>query len=139
MVKVLIGHKGTGKTKLMVQTANEMVDTANGSIVFINKDSRLMYDLKHEIRVVCMEEYDQITNVDEYIGFIYGIVSSDHDIEAIFIDAILKNKDVHIPDLKGFLQRLEMISEKYDLQFIVSISADKNELGNTLEACEVLN
>ena len=98
MLKLIVGVKGTGKTKLMVQTANEMVDTANGSIVFINKDSRLMYDLKHEIRVVCMEEYDQITNVDEYIGFIYGIVSSDHDIEAIFIDAILKNKDVHIPD-----------------------------------------
>ena len=139
MVKVLIGHKGAGKTKLMVQTANDMVDTANGSIIFINKDSRLMYDLKHEIRIVCMEEYAQITNIDEYIGFIYGIISSDHDIEAIFIDAILRNKDVFVSDMKGFMERLQMIAKEYDIQFVVSLSADREELGDTLDLCEVLN
>ena len=77
MVKLLVGHKGTGKTKQMIDLANEQVETSNGSLIFINKNSRLMYDLKYKIRVVCMEEYEHVTNSDEYIGFIYGIISSD--------------------------------------------------------------
>ena len=88
MVKLLIGHKGSGKTGQMIQLANDSVETSNGSIIFINKNQRLMYELKHSIRVICMEDYEHITNIDEYIGFVYGIISSDHDIEVIFIDSI---------------------------------------------------
>lgn len=91
MVKLLVGRKGSGKTKSMVTLANDRVESSNGSVVFINKNHRLMYSLKYKIRVVCMEEYEDITNSDEYIGFIYGIISSDHDIEVIFIDSILKH------------------------------------------------
>ena len=65
MVKLLIGHKGSGKTKRMIELANETVQTARGSIVFINKNSRLIYDLDYKIRVVCMEDFPQITNEDE--------------------------------------------------------------------------
>ena len=68
MVKLLVGHKGTGKTKQMIDLANNQVENSNGSVIFINKNSRLMYDLKYRIRVVCMEEYEHITNSDEYIG-----------------------------------------------------------------------
>lgn len=138
MVKVFAGHKGSGKTKQMVQLANDMIETAEGSIVFINKNHRLMYDLKYQIRVVCMEDYDTITNIDEYIGFIYGIISSDHDIEVIFIDGILRHKDVHIPDLNEFFERLRDISKAHDLDFVVSVSADLDELGNILEGCDLM-
>ena len=85
MVKLLIGHKGSGKTGQMVQLANDSVKESNGSIIFINKNHRLTYELAHEIRVICMEDYENITNIDEYIGFVYGIISSDHDIETIFM------------------------------------------------------
>ena len=70
MVQLMIGHKGSGKTKHMIDLANDSVDKANGNIVFITKNQRLMYDLKHEMRVVSMEDYPHITNSDEYIGFI---------------------------------------------------------------------
>lgn len=139
LVKVMTGPKGTGKTKLMVHMANDMVETSHGSIVFINKDQRLIYDLKYKIRVVCMEDYAHITNIDEYIGFIYGIISSDHDIEVIFIDSILKFKDIEIADLEGFLNRLKTISQQHDLDFVVSISAAKEDLGKALDGCEILN
>jgi len=128
MVSLLIGRKGTGKTKRMVDFANDSMETADGSIVFINHNDRLMYDLKYQIRVVCMEEYADITNSDEYIGFIYGIISSDHDIEKIFIDSILKYADFKMSDLPEFLERLNHISKKFELDFIVSISADKEEI-----------
>ena len=139
LVKVLVGLKGSGKTKKMIQLANDMAEVGTGSIVFINKNHRLMYDLKYMIRVVCMEEYEHITNIDEYIGFIYGIISSDHDIEVIFIDGILRHKDVHIPDIKEFLGRLINISKLYELDFVVSLSAGMDELGEAVEGCEIID
>lgn len=140
MVKLLIGHKGSGKTGQMINLANDSIETSNGSIIFINKNHRLTYELKHNIRVICMEDYEHITNIDEYIGFIYGIISSDHDIEYIFIDSILKHADVSLGDLPEFINRLKAISEIYGLNFVVSLSADKEEMiGVDFEGCEILN
>ena len=124
----------------MIQLANDSVETSNGSIIFINKNQRLMYELKHSIRVICMEDYEHITNIDEYIGFVYGIISSDHDIEVIFIDSILKHADVTLGDLPEFIDRLKAISEIYGLDFVVSVSADKEEMiGVNFDGCEILN
>lgn len=140
MVKLLIGHKGSGKTSQMVELANESVKTSNGSIIFINKNHRLMYELSYNIRVICMEDYENITNIDEYIGFIYGIISSDHDIETIFIDSILKHADVSLGDLPEFIDRLKAISEIYELDFVVSVSAEKEQMtGINFDGCEILN
>lgn len=140
MVKLIVGHKGSGKTKQMIALANETVDNSKGSVIFINKNSRLMYDLKYSIRVVCMEDFEHITNSDEYIGFIYGIISSDHDIETIFIDSILKHADFSLGDLPEFLTRLKNISKNYGMDFVVSLSADMEEMiGVDFTDYEILN
>ena len=140
MVKLLIGHKGTGKTKQMIDLANEQIENSKGSIIFIKKNSRLMYDLKYRIRVVCMEEYEHVTNSDEYIGFLYGIISSDHDIETIYIDSILKHADFSLGDLPEFLTRLQDISKNYGMDFVVSLSAEKEEMiGVDFAEYEILN
>ncbi len=140
MVKLLVGHKGTGKTKQIIDLANDQVEVSNGSIIFINKNSRLMYDLKYRIRVVCMEEYEHITNSNEYIGFIYGIISSDHDIETIYIDSILKHADFTLGDIPEFLTRLKNISKNYGMDFVVSLSAEKEEMiGVDFSDYEILN
>jgi len=128
MVSLIVGHKGTGKTKMMLELANERARSSDGRVVFVNKNHRLMYDLYHQIRVVCMEDYEEITNSDEYIGFLYGIISGDHDIEAIFIDSILKHADVNKDDIPEFLARLKVISAQHEIDFIVSLSADLEEL-----------
>ena len=140
MVKLLIGHKGTGKTKMMVEMANEEVQNSHGSIIFINKNARLMYDLKYRIRVVCMEDFEHITNSDEYIGFIYGIISSDHDIETIYIDSILKHADFTLGDLPEYLTRLKNISKNYGMDFVVSLSAEQEEMiGVDFSDYEIVN
>lgn len=140
MVKLLIGHKGSGKTNQMIQLANDCVSNSDGSVIFINKNHRLMYELSYRIRVICMEEYENITNIDEYIGFIYGIISSDHDIDTIFIDSILKHADVSLGDLPEFIDRLKAISKLYDVNFTVSVSAEREEMiGVDFEGCEILN
>ena len=140
MVKLLVGHKGSGKTKQMIDLANNLVENSKGSIIFINKNQRLMYDLKYRIRVICMEDFEHVTNSDEYIGFLYGIISSDHDIETIFIDSILKHADFKMSDLPEFIDRLKDISKNYGMDFVVSVSAEKEEMiGVNFEGCDILN
>ena len=88
------------------------------------------------------DEFEQMnpSNIDEYIGFLYGIISSDHDIEMIFIDSILKHADVSLGDLPVFIERLKSISETYNIDFIVSVSAEKEEMiGVDFNNCEILN
>ena len=138
MVSLIVGHKGSGKTKMMIDLANDRARASDGSIIFVNKNHRLMYDLVHQIRVVCMEDYEEITNSDEYVGFLYGIISSDHDIEAIFIDSILKHADVHKDDIPEFLARLKVISQQHDIDFIVSLSADLEELSDDVADFHVM-
>lgn len=140
MVKLLIGHKGSGKTNQMIQLANDSIKVSDGSIIFINRNHRLTYELSYRIRVICMEDYEHITNIDEYIGFIYGIISSDHDIEMIYIDSIIKHADVSLGDLPEFIGRLKAISEIYGVDFTVSVSAEKEEMiGVNFDGCEILN
>ena len=140
MVKLLVGHKGSGKTKQMIDLANESVESSKGSIIFINKNHRLMYDLKYRIRVICMADLEHIPNSDAYRGFIYGSISSDLDIETIFIDSILMHADFTLGDLPEFVERLKDISKNYGMDFVVSLSAEKEEMiGVNFEGCEILN
>lgn len=139
MVKLIVGRKGTGKTKMMVDAANQASQEKDGSIVFIIKDDRLKHDLDREIRMIVMDEFEYVTNIDEYIGFIYGIISSNYDIQEIFIDSILKHADISVRDLPEFLKKLQNISEKYSIDFMVSLSADLEDLDASVRQYEIIN
>ena len=139
MVQLLIGHKGSGKTKSMCDMANDTLNVANGSVVFLSKSDRLTYDLKHKIRIVCMADFKDITNTDEYIGFIYGILSSDHDLEYVFIDSLLKHADINPADLPEFFARLNNIEQNNGVKFVVSASLEKEEMeGVDFSACNII-
>ena len=140
MVKLLIGNKGTGKTKKMIELANSSVEQAKGSIIFINKNARLIYDLDYKIRVICMEDFVHITNVSEYIGFIFGIISSNSDIEKFYLDGIMKHADISLEVLPEFIEKIKVISKDYGIDFVVSVSAELEEMiGVNFDECEVLN
>ena len=140
MVKLLIGHKGSGKTKKMIDLANESVETSKGSIVFVNKNTRLIYDLDYKIRVICMEDFPHITNEDEYIGFIFGIMSGDNDIETIFLDGIMRHRDFALEVLPSFIEKLKIVSKESGINFVVSVSAELEEMiGVDFDGVEVLN
>ena len=140
MVKLLIGHKGSGKTKKMIDLANETVQTAKGSVVFINKNARLIYDLDYKIRVVCMEDFPHITNEDEYIGFIFGIMSSDNDIETMFLDGVMRHRDFALEVLPSFINKIKIVSKETGIDFVISVSAELEEMiGVNFDDIEVLN
>lgn len=125
MVELLIGKKGTGKTKALIESVNNASAVAKGNVVFISDNtSRSMYDIKSKIRMADTSEFD-IESYNEFFGFICGIVSRDFDITNIFIDGIFRI--VGTTELDGFeefLDRLEKMSVKFDTQFVISVSID---------------
>lgn len=140
MVKLLIGHKGSGKTKKMVEFANEASATDGGRIVFINKNKDLSYQLDHNIRVICMDDFEHITNEDEYIGFLFGIMSCDNDISTIFLDGIMRHRDFALEVLPSYINKIKIISKETGIDFIISVSADLEEMiGVDFDGIEVLN
>ena len=140
MVKMIMGHKGSGKTKRMIELANEKVEKSQGNVIYINKNHRLTYDLKYRIRVICMEDFVHITNSDEYIGFLYGVLGMDRDVDTVFIDGVLRHADITLGNMPEFIDRLNDISAEYQTEFIVSVSASKEELiGMDYNGCKIIS
>ena len=128
MVNLLTGPKGSGKTQQMIELANKKVKDCNGNVVFIKKTHRDTASVTFDIRTICMDDYTSITNIDEYIGFLYGMYSSNHDIECVFIDGILKHADVSLENMPEFTERLKKISSDCGIEFFVSISGAREDL-----------
>ncbi len=123
MISILTGEKGDGKTKKILEMANEAIKTSHGNIIFIDYDNKNMYGLHFNIRFTETTDFP-ISNYRELVGFICGIISQDNDIEKIYIDSIdkiLKNFDNE--DLQRLVKKLSDLSQKYSLEFVLSMSA----------------
>ncbi|MGN1317451.1 MAG: twitching motility protein PilT [Lachnospirales bacterium] len=128
MVKILAGEKGEGKTKKLINMANDASVNAGGVVVYIDDDSRHIYDLKHSIRFVEVAEFP-LVNYRELVGFIYGILSQNSDIEDIFIDGIYKIVEkLDNEDMIKLMTKLNAISEKYSINFTISANVNPNDL-----------
>lgn len=138
MVKLFVGEKGSGKTKKMIEMANQSVDCTKGSTVFINKDSRLTCNLKYSIRLINLQDYE-VKDINTYVGLIYGIISYDHDIENIYIDSILRHADIELEDLPDFLSIIEKLSDRYNIDFMVSVSCAKESLPEDIKKYTVVH
>ena len=128
MVNLITGPRGSGKTQQMIDLANEKVKTSNGNVVLIKKSHKDTYTVDFNIRAIRMADYKDILTLEEFVGFLYGMVAGNHDIEAIFIDSVLKQANITLESLPAFLQKLSKISNENNIEFYLSISADKNEI-----------
>lgn len=128
MIQLIVGEKGKGKTKLLLGKVNKDVLAAKGNIVYLDKNNDHMYDLNNKVRLINVKEYS-ITNADEFVGFILGIVSQDHDLEQIYFDNFLKlaciEDDSKIVDT---LKKLENVSNQFNFTIVASISRDEKNL-----------
>ena len=127
MIQVIAGKKGSGKTKRIIEMANTAAKDPKHSIVFIDDDNRYMFDLSREVRFVNAGEYD-IESDQMFMGFISGATSQNFDIGQIFIDAFKKLVKSDLSTTEWVFQRLEKISEKNGVDFILSISEDPADL-----------
>ena len=134
MVQLIVGSLGRGKTQYLIGQANEAVASAQGHIVYIDKNTKHMFELNNRIRLIDASRYP-LKNADEFIGFICGIISQDHDLEKIYLDSFLKNLKLPADPalVKEYVEQLEAISKKFKVDFITSVSLDKTELDESLQ------
>ena len=132
MVELIVGKKGKGKTKVLLDRVNNAVKEANGSIVYLDKSTKHMYELNNKVRLIDVSSYP-LKNADEFVGFICGIISQDHDLEQIYLDSFLKVSKLEDADVTDTLEQLDKISQKYGISVIVSISLDKEEIPESLQ------
>ena len=128
MVYLVTGPRGSGKTQQMIDLANEKVKTSNGNVVFIKKSHKDTYTVDFNIRVIRMADYPDVLTLEEFVGFLYGMAAGNHDIEAVFIDSVLKQANITLESLAAFLHKLNKISTENNIDFYLSISADKKDI-----------
>ena len=127
MVQIIAGRKGKGKTKHLLDMANDSIKKAIGSSVYLDKSSKHMYELNNRIRLINVNEFP-ITTSQGFVGFISGIISQDHDIETMFLDSFLKLACLEGEDISETIATLENLSAKYDVNFVLSVSMDGGEM-----------
>ena len=132
MVKVIIGKKGTGKTKALIDMVNSEVKSAHGSFVCIEKGNKLTYDISHDARLIDIAEYP-LEGYQGLIGFVSGILAGNYDVCDIFIDSILKMAGFDFNELGNFLDRLEILTEKNKVNFVITVSADESEVPESVK------
>ena len=128
MVYLVTGPRGSGKTQQMIDLANEKVKTSNGNVVFIKKSHKDTYTVDFNIRVIRMADYPDVLTLEEFVGFLYGMAAGNHDIEAVFIDSVLKQANITLESLAAFLHKLNKISTENNIDFYLSICADKKDI-----------
>ena len=128
MVYLVTGPRGSGKTQQMIDLANEKVKTSNGNVVFTKKSHKDTYTVDFNIRVIRMADYPDVLTLEEFVGFLYGMAAGNHDIEAVFIDSVLKQANITLESLAAFLHKLNKISTENNIDFYLSISADKKDI-----------
>ena len=127
MVELIVGKKGKGKTKVLLDRVNNAVKEANGSIVYLDKSTKHMYELNNKVRLIDVSSYP-LKNADEFVGFICGIISQDHDLEQVYLDSFLTTAKLEGADVSSTLDQLISIGEKFNVKFIISMSLDKEEV-----------
>lgn len=123
MIQVIHGLKGSGKTKRIIDMANDAFNDQKGDVVFVDDDNRYMFDLRHEVRFVNAGEYG-IISPEMFFGFICGMLAQNFDVSAIFIDAFYKLVRARPEETEWFFQQLESLAEKRNLLFVLSVSGD---------------
>ena len=133
MVELIVGKKGKGKTKVLLDKVNGAVKEANGSIVYLDKSTKHMYELNNKVRLIDVSGFP-IKNADEFVGFICGILSQDHDLEKMYFDSFLKIACLEGTDITEAVKTLEAISAKFGVDFVLSVSADATELSDEVKS-----
>ena len=127
MVQLIVGKKGKGKTKHLLDKVNAEVKTASGNITYLDKSTKHMFELNNKVRLINVTDY-LITNSDEFIGFICGILSQDHDLQQMYLDSFLKIACLEGKDVTSVIDKLEKIGNVFGVDFFISISLDEDEM-----------
>ena len=133
MVEIIAGEKGKGKTKYLLDKVNTSIESDTGNIVYLDKSQKHMHELSNKVRLINVADYP-ITNCDEFIGFICGIVSQDYDLQEMYLDSFLTIGNITDDLIVHAIEKLDIISEKYGVKFVLSVSKNEADLPESAKA-----
>ncbi|MCQ2496682.1 MAG: twitching motility protein PilT [Lachnospiraceae bacterium] len=139
MVQIIAGAKGKGKTKILLDKVNANVANSKGTIVYLDKNTKHMYELDKNVRLINGSEYF-ITNYDEFVGFVCGLVSQDHDLETVYLDSFLNLACIEgtDTDIAPIVKKLDLISAKFGVNFVLSVSLDINQISEDIKSMVIV-
>ena len=133
MVQLIVGNKGKGKTKHLLDKVNSQVQEVSGNIVYLDKSAKHMYELNNKVRLIDLSQYG-IGSSDGFIGFLYGIISQDHDLQQMYLDNFLTlAKLADDADITPIVEQLEGMGERFGVDFILSVGQNETELAAGLK------
>ena len=121
MVQLIVGQKGKGKTKYLLDKVNSEVKNVSGNIVYLDKSTKHMFELNNKVRLIDVSDFG-FMNSDEFIGFICGIISQDHDLQQMYFDSFLKIARLENCSITAVIDKLEKLSEQFGVDFVLSVS-----------------
>lgn len=132
MIDIIAGAKGKGKTKILIQQVNDDIKLTKGTIVYLDKNNKHMYELSNQIRLIVVPEFN-VTDTDMFqLGFIAGIISQDHDLDKIYLDSFLTTACIK-DNLDYAVEKLDALSEKFGVSFVISASVDKENMPESVQ------
>jgi len=137
MIQIISGQKGKGKTKYLLEKVNQEVLTANGTIVYLDKNTKHMYELNRNVRLIDVFDYP-IHSYEAFLGFLCGIISQDHDIEQIYLDSFLKLAHLSGEEIGRAIEDLDLIGNKCGITFVLSVSEDNENLPEKAQQATIL-
>ena len=132
MVQLIVGRKGKGKTKQLLDKVNSEIKTVEGNIAYLDKSTKHMFELNNKVRLINVADY-MVDNSDEFLGFISGIISQDHDLQQMYFDSFLKISCLEGKDITTTVAKLEKMSDAFHVNFVLSVSMDEHELPEELK------
>lgn len=128
MVEIISGEKGKGKTKYLLDKVNNDIKNVDGSVVYIDKNTKHMYELDSKIRLINMGDYP-IESSGEFLGFLSGVLSQNSDIQEVFLDSFLTVSNIKDNDsLSVALDKLDEICSMFSVKFVLSVSKNEQDL-----------
>lgn len=127
MIHLNCNKRGSGKTKALISTANEMAINSKGDLVYIDDDSRPIHELNRKIRFINSSEYE-LNDYNDFYGFLCGILSEDYDVEKIFIDGLLNIVKGNLEEAGSLFEKIEKLSQKYNVELYININVTKEEI-----------
>ena len=132
MIKVIVGEKGSGKTKAMLDGVSAALAKDHGSVVFINNNKRHVLDLNYKIRMIDTSEFE-ISSFDELYGLLCGVVSQDYDTTDIFVDSITKIADGSDEDIAAYLDKTAALAEKHNITVLMTLSKNAADISEGIK------
>ncbi len=133
MVQLIVGQKGKGKTKYLLDKVNSEVRNVSGNIVYLDKSTKQMFELNNKVRLIDVSDFS-FGNSDEFIGFVCGIISQDHDLQQMYFDSFLKIAKLEGSDITAAVERLEKLSEQFGVDFVLSVSCDEKDINDSIKS-----